>query len=184
MHASAYLDIRVHGGADSDLQPAVLRGRLLGILHGCFRQLPQPFAIALPNQRNGLRVFASERTHFDALVSALQGHRWIRDYAHIGYPLQVPVDFAGPWIGYQRFRIPTVKSDRHAEAGRSALRDRRLQEAQQRGLEYFHLHSASNQQRFVLAVEARAHTAPGTHFKPNSYGFGSTDNPCVLPHLP
>jgi len=184
MHASAYLDIRVHGGADTDLQPAVLRGRLLGILHGCFRQLTPRFAIALPSQRNELRVFATERAHFDSLVDALHTHRWIRDYAHIGYPREVPTDFAGPWIGYRRFRVPTVNSDRHAQDGRSALRERRLLEAQQRGLEYFHLHSASTQQRFVLAVETVPHAEPGTHFSPNSFGFGSTDNPCVLPHLP
>lgn len=183
MYPRAYLDIEVIAGQDSGLSAPVLRGRLMAILHGCFRQIPDRYAIALPEGQQKIRVFASARADFDALVEALQPNRWMRDYARIGYPREVPDDFAGPWVAYRRYRIPTVRSDRNAAGGISALRDRRIRYARQQGLEYFHARSQGTEQSFVLTVERIVLDGPTGECKPNSYGLGSATNTFGVPFL-
>ena len=184
MRPRAYLDIEGIASQDNGLTASVLRGRLMAIMHSCFRATPARYAIALPLDRSKIRVFADSRAAFDTLVNALQPNRWMRDYARIGYPHEVPENFAGPWVAYRRYRIPTLKSDRNAEDGLSRLRDRRIEHARTQGLEYFQARSAGNLQAFTLTVEQVRVDAPTLDCQPNSYGLGTTTNTFAVPLLP
>jgi hypothetical protein len=184
MKANAYLDLETVGAADSGLSPPLMRSRLLSILHGVFEQQPGRFAIALTHNLGTLRLFASARSDFDRLVEAISPHPWIRDYARIGYPREVPGDYAGPWIAFRRYRIPTVKSDRNATDGVSALRDRRIDEAQTKRMQHFRLRSRSNSQTFTLTVEQVPCKTGGLDFTPDGYGLSTTTNTFGLPKLP
>jgi len=181
MSARTYLDIDTRGAEDAGVSPPLMRGRLLSILHGCFQKQPGRYAVALTNHPGTLRVFTTDRSEFDALVEAMSPSPWIRDYARIGYPRTVPDNFQGPWVSFRRFRIPTVRSDRDAVDGTSALRDRRITEARAKRMEYFHLQSRSTTQNFVLIVERVPCDGDIGRFKPDSYGFSTTSNTFALP---
>lgn len=184
MKANAYVDIETLGAEDTGLSPPLMRSRLLSILHGYFEQQPGRHAIALTRNPGALRIFATTRADFDALVSAISPHPWIRDYARVGYPREVPVDYNGPWVAFRRYRIPTAKSDRNAVDGVSALRDRRVAEARSKRMEHFRLRSRSTNQAFVLTVERVPCATTSSEFTPDSYGLSTTSNVFGLPQLP
>ena len=184
MKANAYVDIETLGAEDTGLAPPLMRSRLLSILHGYFEQQPGRHAVALTHNPGTLRIFATARTDFDAMVTAIGSHPWVRDYARVGYPREAPPNFQGPWMAFRRYRIPTVKSDRNAVDGVSLLRERRIAEARSKRLEYFRLQSRSTNQVFVLTVERIPCTTARSEFTPDSYGLSTTSNVFGLPQVP
>lgn len=153
------------------------------VLHGVFSSHPGQYALALPDYPRSfprLRVFAASREDLDQLVAATETHRTLGAIGRFAYPKAVPEDFAGPWISYRRYRIPSRRSERNPD---SNLRLRRIQAADRSELPYFTLHSQSNGQAWRLYVEAR--TVPATEpAQPDAYGLASTSRPFALPRLP
>lgn len=180
-----YVDLELLGGADTTDSPAVvLRSQAFQKLHGVFAKHPGEFALALPERGLGaLRVFASTREVLDTLAGVLDGDRWFRAYTRLGYPRAVPADFAGRWVAFARYRIPTVRSDRNAVDGISALRDRRLREAGRRRLDYFNVHSRSNGSRFSLTVERVEQDGLPREGVPDSYGLSTRGRLFALPEI-
>ena len=185
MRPNTYFDIEViGGGGDNGMQPVVLRGRLLAMLHAFFEKHESRYAVAIPNGGRGLRVFASAREELDALAAYLQPQAWFRDYARLAYPQMVPANFAGTWTSYARFRIPTLKSDRKTGDEHGQLRTRRMKAAADARMDYFILRSHSTGQGFTLTVQRDRGAAPIGECLPNSYGFGSSSRAVSLPDLP
>lgn len=183
-----YFDLEVLAGdSGGESMPApVLAGAALDVLHGAFRQHPGRYALALPGvlpdqasaPGRALRVFAGSRDDLDALVAAISGHSIIRDYTRIGYPRPVPGSFPGPWVEYRRYRIPAQRSLRKPN---DTLRERRLQSAREQGFPYFHARSRSNNQQFVLYVQAIAAQSGGMECQPDSYGLSVSSRPFAVP---
>lgn len=186
-----YFDLEVLAGDSSgDSMPApVLAGAALDVLHGAFRQHPGRYALALPGVLPGqagapgriLRVFAGNRDDLDALAFAIADHPIIRDYTRMGYPRPAPEDFPGPWVEYRRYRIPARKSLRKPN---DTLRERRLQFAREQGFPYFHAYSRSNNQRFMLYVQAIAAPSGGMDCQPDGYGLSVSSRPFAVPCIP
>ena len=186
MTPAVYLDIDLPvTDAGGGVSPVVLRGEAFMHLHRVFAPNPGVYALAIPTGRvDRLRVFASSRDELDALAAALRGNRWFRDYARLAYPEVVDPSTQVRRVAFARWRIPTVRSDRHASNGISALRDRRLRVAKDRRLDHFRVRSASTGTSFSLTVERiEANDLPwgGT---PNSYGLCCHLAPLGLPDLP
>ena len=161
----------------------ILLARLIKILHGVFCEKPETFAIALPAQGfSSVRVFSRDRAELDFLAKAVQSHWFVRDYTRLGYPVSVPADYAGAWMTYRRFRIPSAKSDRNAKVGQPTLGQRRSAQAQKEGLVYLISDSQSNQHKFSLFVKCEAATGPG-EFRPNAYGLSSSERAFALPDI-
>lgn len=190
MHSHYYLDLELLNVENEQPAPGrsvsagmyAVRNRLYGVLHGVFRQYPGRYALALPLVKNNqprLRVFAERADQLEQLSTALQGHPTVRDYARL-HPV-VAVDQVDKWVSYRRYRIPTVKSDRHAVDGQSTLRDRRL--AAGRDLEHFQVGSQSTGQRFTLMIQQVDADQAGEGI-PDGYGLARASQPFAVPDLP
>lgn len=178
MKPRCYVDITIGRQAHPLAAASVLRA-----LHGVFRRHPGRYALALPDYPRGftrLRVFTETREELDSLVDATEAHPSVAEYGRFGYPKTVADDFAGPWISYRRYRIPTRKAERQPDG---SLRLRRIQEADEARLPYFPLRSESNGQTWRLYVESREVDACGT-VEPDSYGLAIATRPFGLPALP
>ncbi|HOE41250.1 MAG TPA: type I-F CRISPR-associated endoribonuclease Cas6/Csy4 [Rhodoferax sp.] len=179
-----YTQIDLLSRAEETSPKPILLARLMRILHGVFQSKPETFAIALPSHGfSSVRVFARDRTELDFLAGAIQSHWFVRDYTRLGYPAAVPADYAGAWVSYRRYRIPSAKSDRNAQARQPTLGQRRSAQAQKDGLVYLISDSQSNQQKFSLFVQSMAAAGPG-EFRPNSYGLSSSKRAFALPDVP
>ena len=179
-----FFDIDVlSGGEDSGLAAPVLRGTVMSYLHPFFKRHPETFALAVPLDTRRLRVFASTREELDSLVEYLTGIHWMRDYARLNYPRNLPADFSGSWTSYRRYRIPTLKTDRKAGVEHGNLRQRRLDTVVGSKMDYFKLRSSSNKQVFTLVIERRPGT-PSIECLPNGYGLSSGENIFALPEVP
>lgn len=178
MEARCYVDISFERQASPLAAALVLRA-----LHGVFRHSPGRYALALPDYPRGftrLRVFAETRDDLDRLVTATDGHPGLAEHGRFGYPKNVAADFAGPWISYRRYRIPSRKAERKPEG---SLRLRRIQAADEADLPYFPLRSESTGQTWRLYVEACEVPHVGT-VEPDSYGLALSSRPFGLPALP
>lgn len=156
---------------------------MLKILHGVFAQHPGQYAIGLPDYPRNfprLRVFSDEREHLDRLVATLDEHGDVGKIGRFMYPKAVPADYAGPWMSYRRFRIPSRKAERNPEGN---VRLRRIQAADDAEFPYFALHSKSNGQAWRLYVEAIPSLQPGS-FAPDAYGLATASRPFALPLIP
>lgn len=170
------LDIRCSG-----VQIPVACGRVMHVLHGAFRQMPDKFAIAFPAEGSifsTMRVFASSIEDLLALQAAVEMHESFEDHAHPRAVKAVPGDFTGEWVSYVRFRIPTRKSDRHEGA---PLRLRRMREADD--LPYLRLHSRSSRTSFSLHFNPAVVNKPEGECLPDSYGLSTTTKVFGLPRL-
>jgi CRISPR-associated endoribonuclease Cas6/Csy4 subtype I-F len=185
-----YVDLTLQAGGKGAALPApVLAGAALRVLHGAFKQHPGRFALALPGFETApfakLRIFAANRDDLDRLVEATSGHNLIKDYMQLGYPRKVSQDFDGAWLQYSRYRIPSRKSGRHVEDG---LRQRRMDQADQRRLPYFILSSQSTGQQFGLYVAIDPVAVPvdwqSRDLRPDSYGLSVSSRAFALPDLP
>lgn len=175
MRPGAYIQIELLAAeAGSGMSLPALRGEAFGHLHRQFARSPGRYALAIPRERFGaLRVFATSRDDLRELADALGAAPWFRDYARILAAQDVPEGYDGPRVAFVRWRIPTVKSDRHASDGVSALRARRLAAARDRRLDHFQVRSSSTGSRFSLTVERiEGADLPGAGV-PNSYGLCS-----------
>lgn len=178
-----YLQFRQLASDGHEVPAPVIASRLFGVLHGAFRQMPNKYAIAIPQSGfASLRVFAQSREDLGLLCMAVAGHHVLRDYYCIDNSVQVPSDFTGAWISYRRFRIPLARADRNARADGFTLAQRRMALAQHKGLVFFDTLSQTSGQRFSLHVQRVAAEGPGI-FSPNSYGLASVERPFALPVL-
>lgn len=182
MEPRHYVDVQL-GPRPSPITAALaLKG-----LHGVFSLHEGQYALALPDYPRSfprLRVFAASREALDQLVTAIETHPGYTDgFAKVGrfsYPKSVPDDFAGPWVSYRRYRIPSRKADRKPDGN---LRLRRIQTADAAELPYFGLRSQSNGQTWRLYVEAQPAATAG-HAEPDAYGLAAQSRPFALPRLP
>jgi CRISPR-associated endoribonuclease Cas6/Csy4 subtype I-F len=183
MTPNFYLDIEVVGADDSGLSLPSLRSLAFMKLHSRFKKSPGVFAIAIPrlSKGKGLRVFATTQEEVESLLAGLAEEVWFRDYARVRGVKAVPQDYSGGWAAFARYRIPTVKSDRHATGDTSSLRDRRLAYARDKRLEYFNVRSSSTSQSFSLTVERLDGVGLPREGVPNSYGLCSRLAPLGLP---
>lgn len=187
MQSHFYLDLVLQPPVDEASGNAygtayALRNRVYGIVHGALRQRPQQFALALPARTDRclrLRVFAAHTGDLDWLKQAISAHPVIRDYVLL-QPVK-PVGEVARWLSYRRYRIPTVKSDRHAVDGNSELRKRRL--AASSDMDRLVLSSQSTNQRFTLAIQTVAATEAGDGL-PDGYGLARASSPFAVPDLP
>lgn len=193
MQPKHYFDIDVNAAsADTGMTAPMLRGRLLSFLHPLFTQNLHTYALAIPLAAGAgctsgggrLRVFASSREHLDTLAASLSALPWVRDYARLSYPCTVPDGFAGPWVRFRRYRVPSLASDRREGEERGKLRQKRMESAQAQGLDYFILSSQSTKQGFSLLVMRESGTAQHEDCQPNSYGLCTTQNLFSVPDLP
>jgi CRISPR-associated endoribonuclease Cas6/Csy4 subtype I-F len=185
-----YVDLEVLAGdhEGESMPTPILAGAALDVLHGAFRQHPGRYALALPSVSPGkahgpgriLRVFAGSRDDLDTLVAVVSGHPIIRDYTRWGYPRLAPDDFSGPWIEYRRYRIPSQKSLRKPN---DSLRERRMQIARQLGLPYFQIRSRSNNQQFMLYVQALEAKDGSSVCQPDGYGLSVSSRPFAVPQV-
>lgn len=180
-------------GADDGMGGPVLRGRMLALLHGIFVRSGGRYAIALPPVDamrkkplfgGALRIFASVRDELDELVAQASVMPWFRDYARFTYPSSVPADFDGTWTCFARYRVPSIRQDRHEGDAHGHLRARRMEEAKKQGLAYFILDSGSNRQRFSLFVQSLPGQAQKEDCQPNGYGLSVASRPFALPEMP
>ena len=176
--------LQLRAASDGTVAAPVVRTQMLLRLHPIFREQPGRFAIALPPSPGSLRVFSHDRNALTDLASSLGTLPWWRDYTAHEPVTAVSVDFAGPWVSYRRFRIPTLRSDRHVGSQHGQLRARRLASATSRRLDYFVVQSRSTGQRFALTVERFPEVSGECVFAPNSYGLSSSASPLALPDLP
>lgn len=186
MKPSAYVEVELpFADANGGVSPLVLRGEAFMHLHRAFASTPGLYALAIPKGRvDRLRIFASNPEDLDALAERLGGNRWFRDYARLTCPSAVDPDQAAPRVAFARWRIPTVKSDRHASNGVSELRDRRLRLARDQRLDHFRVRSASTGANFSLTVERIVSSDLPWGGTPNGYGLCSRHAPLGLPDLP
>ena len=178
MEPGCYVDIKLRGQGSPVAAAIVLR-----VLHGVFRHQPGQYALALPDFPRTfprMRVFAQSRDELDRLVAATENHPTFKEMGLFGYPKQVPQDFQGPWVSYQRYRIPSRKAERKPDG---TLRLRRILAADEAKLPYFSLRSDSNGNVWRLYVEA-VEAAPSTNLQPDGYGLATTSKPFGLPSLP
>ncbi len=185
MKPNWYFDLDMPTGGSDEFSPVpAMRNRTLGILHGFFSQNPHTYAIALPEKRSSLRVFASTRDDLDRLVAFLTPNRWIRDYVRLTYPVGIDSADVKKWTGFQRYRIPTEKSDRKTGEQKGKLRQRRMQKAKDEKMEYFIVHSTSTGQDYSFFIEKLAGKPDTGECLPNSYGFSTPTHPFCLPDVP
>lgn len=202
MQANFYLDIRIMDSADDgELTLAHLRNQIYGIVHAVFRQMPAKFALALeisPRQQRKmqakelkygypalphydvLRIFAAEQNDLEQLLEKIKGHWKIRDYAVLNNPAAVPAAKVTGLRSYFRFRIPTLKAERHLQNNpvQESLHARRLKEAKK--LPYFKVASQSTGQTFTVPVRLEDAAATGQGL-PDGYGLARQSQPFALP---
>lgn len=182
MHSAFYIDFVVSQQPDLDLAPRVLRNQVYGVLHGAFRQQPQTFALALPEQYpHILRVFAASEAALTWLHQAVSAHWKVRDYCTIR-PIRAVGEHQGAWVSYKRFRVPSAKSDRNATDPSQSLGARRLSQAADQKKPYLQVQSRSTQQRFTIFVDTVVATQAGDGL-PDGYGLARSQHPFAVPLL-
>ncbi len=186
MQPKVYCDMAaLSPGKDTGMSAPLLRGHMLALLHPFFAHHPHTYALAIPQSDKShgtLRIFASTLGELDALVQQyLRASAWMRDYARIGAPETVPEDFSGAWFAFRRWRIPTLKTDRHTGENHGTLRQRRMEQAKDK--DYFIMRSTSTGQRFTLIVAREPGQRPQGDCLPNSYGLCGQHNLFCLPEL-
>lgn len=204
MQANFYLDLRVlPSGDNTDLQIEQVRNQIFSVLHGCFRQTPNVFALALARSQQPqvqaiqaerelpkaqrrfvvydiLRIFAAEQNSLLLLRQILQGNWKVRDYSQLSEVGAVPLHVS--WKSFRRFRIPTIKAERYLayniEQQMPSLHARRLQQA--KSMPYLRVNSQSTGQQFTVIVDIQAAEHAGTG-QPDGYGLARASQPFALP---
>lgn len=182
MHPFYYCEALVHT-EQGDNSSAFTRSILFRLLHGYFAHHPEQYALDILPGCRGLRIFASTQDHIDTLRGYLTQQSFTRDYLRLTEARPVPSGFTGPWVVCSRFRIPTLKSDRHEGATHGQLRAQRLRHVKQERMDYFSLSSKSTNQAFSLCVQRTRVETGSPDAKPNTYGLSTTTNPCPIPDL-
>lgn len=177
-----YIDIRVV--TPEGMSMPELCNDVVSRLHDIFADAPKySFALAFPEHRNKflgevIRVFGQDRALMNTLLIQLQHHFFFRDYTDVSSINTVPDDFNGPYVSYERFRVPGFKSNE----GKPHRRETRLLQAKQ--LPHLKVTSNSNKKTYLiplLITEVDGDVA--NTFTPNGYGLGSTTNKVALPYF-
>lgn len=178
-----FLDMHV---LTQDEMPLVeVRNTVYSRLHDIFADAPKhSFAVAFPELRDKflgehIRIFAKNEAIISQLHQQLCSHFFFRDYTKLTEIQQVPEDFDGPFVSYQRFRVP----NKNASANHAERRQRRLRQAKQ--LPFLKVRSNSTKKEFLLPILAKSIGVADVqqNFKPNGYGIGSSENIVSLPHF-
>lgn len=171
MKAKCYVDFSVVGDDADNPQYAVL-SRIYRVIHGVFGGSNGSYAVAFPKAKTGkarsvgnvIRVFASSVSDIYALLEKIRTHHVLRDYARISMPQDVPDNFAGEWVSWQRIRV-----QKRAGINREATIIRATKSP------YFDILSSSGH-GFALRV-CKVKSPPQTDdFIPNSYGLSVNGN--------
>ena len=177
-----HTDFAPRAAPGEDGGPRALRNRLIAVFHGYFKQHPGKIAVYIDAKLPGIRVFAESMENLSHFVDAVRGHFVVRDYFTIAFPMSLKVeDYGGTWVVMQSYNIRSAASDSLTQT-RESRRDLRMAHAKRLRLEYFIIHSQSNQSRFsecVLPVPSTGFAG----FKPNSYGLARASDPFALPVL-
>ncbi|XID74312.1 type I-F CRISPR-associated endoribonuclease Cas6/Csy4 [Alkanindiges sp. WGS2144] len=202
MQANFYLDVMIQPtGDNTDLQLEHIRNQIFTVLHGCFRQMPMLFALALTSSKTDhviglqqqrdkpssqrrfavydvLRIFAEQEQVLQQLLTTLQAHWKVRDYCQLGLVSKVPMHTA--WKSYRRFRIPTLKTERNFSYDKAPLRDRRLEQA--KAMPFLRVQSQSTGQQFTVIVDIQQAEDAGAGM-PDGYGLARASQPFALPYF-
>ena len=189
MKPDHYADIILR--SDAGVTIPVIAAQVMRVLHTCFQARPDTYALAFPEMKFGedpklgrvLRLFAGSQSEVEHALDQVENDDRLKPFALIGRIRQVPADYDGGWVTYQRYRIPARrgKSPTHQEK-RLRLRAKKLDEA--RLLPYLILKSTSTQQTFSLIIEQQKHVlALSRDGTPDVYGLSRKEAPVFLPTL-
>lgn len=171
MRAKCYVDFEAIGGGADMPQHAIL-SKAYRVLHGAFGGSGSKYAIAFPRAREGksrsvgnvIRVFSDSSAELYALLEKVRGHHVMRDYARVSMPQDVPDDFSGEWMSWQRIRVQ--KKD---GINRIATIKRASESP------YFEVLSSS-ENSFPLRIQKVKANPQLKDFTPNSYGLSTGGN--------
>ncbi|PSU36278.1 type I-F CRISPR-associated endoribonuclease Cas6/Csy4 [Photobacterium lutimaris] len=175
-----YIDIRVV--TPEEMSVPELRNDVVSRLHDIFADAPKhSFALAFPEYRGQflgdiIRVFGIDRVLMDMLLTQMQHHFFFRDYTDVSPINTVPEDFKGPYVSYERYRVPNLRSNE----GKPHRREKRLLKAKQ--LPHLKVTSNGNKKTFLIPI-LMIEVDGKTPFTPNGYGLGSSANKIALPYV-
>lgn len=170
MKANSFIDFESIG--EGGQQHAVLSSAYK-VLHGVFGGSGGKYAVAFPGARNGkkrrsvggvIRVFAGSSADIYALLEKVKEHHVMRDYMRVSMPRDVPTDFSGEWVSWQRIRV---------QRREGVNRDKAIERAT--SSPYFEIKSSSGDV-FALRFTANKALPKKEDFIPNSYGLASGGN--------
>lgn len=170
MKARCFVDFEAI--ADPDTPGHAVLSRAYRVLHGAFGGSAGKYAIAFPGARNGrsrsvgnvIRVFANSSAELYALLEKVRVHHVLRDYVRISMPQDVPVDFSGGWVSWQRIRVQKKEGvNRVATIKRAS------------DSPYFEIMSSSANS-FPLRIQKVKADPQLADFTPNSYGLSTGGN--------
>ena len=112
MKAKCYVDFEAIGD-DPDIPQHAVLSKAYRVLHGAFGGSGGKYAVAFPGAKEGksrsvgnvIRVFADSSAELYSLLEKVRGHHVMRDYARVTMPQDVPEDFSGEWMSWQRIRV-------------------------------------------------------------------------------
>jgi len=165
-----------------DMAMGALLNQVVHRLHKMPGMNEKRYALTFPNVKgqalgSTLRIFGRDTGAVQSLYDGLSLQYFFRDYSNVGAIKSIEMDYSGTWIAFSRFRIPSKKSDRN----NSGLHERRFREAQ--AMPFLHVKSTSTKREFIMRVKVTRQKRMQGAFEPNSYGFGSIDNPVWLPDI-
>lgn len=186
MKPNVYTDVRLRAGTGF-LIP-VLAGQVVQTLHTVIARHPNQFALAFPKSKGGelptpgqcIRVFATDLAFLEGLINALEDSPFFSATV-IEKVRDVPENWAGPWVSYERFRIPSRRGKGTPEqlSKRQRLRHKRLEES--RTLPFLKIHSGSTGQRVVLTFSTRTSSNCDGGGEPDAYGLSRPETTVWLP---
>lgn len=170
MRAKCYVDFEAIGGEDVP-QYAVL-SKAYHVLHGAFGGSEGKYAVAFSGAKQGksrsvgnvIRVFADSSAELYALLEKVRGHHVMRDYARVSMPQDVPDDFSGEWMSWQRIRVQKKEG---------INREATIKRANESP--FFDVMSSSGKS-FPLRISKTKANPQLDDFTPNSYGLSTCGN--------
>ncbi len=188
MKPNVYADISLR--ANTGLLIPVLAGRVVEALHPAMARHPGCFALAFPYAKQGptttpghhVRVFATDRTLLEGALDIIECET-LRECVHAGRIRDVPADWAGNFVAYERFRIPSRRGKGTPEqmSKRQRIRHKRL--AQARDLPFVKVHSKSTGQLAVLTFTTLIAPNKGLSGQPDAYGLSRPQATVWLPFI-
>ena len=176
-----------------------LTGKAMKILHIAFASLGAQsnlcFGVDFPGMDQGkgkgktfsmIRVFAQDREAMGILMekvnpALVQAGILMPDTSPV--IKEVPENYDGPWVQCKRFRISSRKSFNKSLAPVNN-RLTTMQKAQEKGLPFVSMKSATNKQVFRLYFERIAAQKPAQFVLPKGgYGLSTTEHPYPIPAL-
>ncbi|MDX8399937.1 MAG: type I-F CRISPR-associated endoribonuclease Cas6/Csy4 [Gallionellaceae bacterium] len=172
MKAKSYIDFEALEGGEDMPSYAVL-AKAYHVLHGAFGGCDGKYAVAFPCSKSGLRqrtvgsvirVFAETSADLYSLLEKVRGHHLMRDYMRVNMPQDVPENFAGEWMSWQRVRVQKKEG-----LNRAATIERAEKSP------YFDLRSSKGSV-FQMRIYAKKAKPQIEGFTPNSYGLATGGN--------